>query len=231
MKNKILIVEDEPIIADELEALLSDLGYEIVGIALDAEEAIEFIKKESPELILLDISLDGDIDGVMLAEIINEKFQIPFVFLTSHADKLTVNRVKRTKPSGFILKPYNEKELASNIEIALYKSAPIKSISDDFFIKDGSSWVKINHSDILYAQADDNYTLIFTQDKKYILSSTLKKLETGLPKDKFMRIHRSYIVNLKKIDKISDGFVIFNKKNIPIGRNYQADFFNTIQKL
>lgn len=231
MRNKILIVEDEPIIADELEALLTDLKYEVIGIAFDAEEAIEIIEKNTPELILLDISLEGDLDGVMLAETINEKYQIPFVFLTSHADRLTVNRVKRTNPSGFILKPYNEKELASNIEIALYNSNSGKVITEDFFIKEGGSLIKINPKEILYAQADDNYTFIYTAEKKYILSSTLKKIEAKLPHNKFMRIHRSYIINLNKIDKITDGYAIVNEVNIPIGRNYQAELFNSIQKL
>ena len=114
---------------------MSELGYDIVGVAFEAEEAIEIIESGSPELILLDISLDGDMDGVMLAEIINEKYKIPFIFLTSHTDKLTVNRVKRTNPSGFLVKPYKEKELVTNIEIALYQSTPIKSNSEDFFIK------------------------------------------------------------------------------------------------
>ncbi|MFT5822605.1 MAG: DNA-binding LytR/AlgR family response regulator [Crocinitomix sp.] len=231
MRNKILIVEDEPIIADELEALLTELGYDILGIALDAEEAIEIIESKLPELVLLDISLDGDVDGVMLAEIINEKYKIPFVFLTSHTDKLTVNRVKRTNPSGFLVKPYNERELVTNVEIALYQSTPIKSTSEDFFIKDGNSLVKVNPEEILFAQADDNYTIIFTTGKKYTLSSTLKKIESKLPSDKFIRVHRSYIINLNKIDKITDGYVIIKGEKVPIGRNYQADLYSMINKL
>ena len=86
-KSKILIVEDEPIIASDIEMILEDLGYEVTGVEDSAEDAMMNIVSNIPDLVLLDINLEGDVDGIMLAEDINEKFQIPFVFLTSNADK------------------------------------------------------------------------------------------------------------------------------------------------
>ena len=231
IKSKILIVEDEPIIASDIEMILEDLGYDVIGIEDNAEDALSLIKKTPPDLILLDINLDGDIDGVMLAQDINTQFQIPFVFLTSNADKLTINRVKRTNPSGFIVKPFSEKDLQSNIEIALFsKPEKTNTPKNDFFIKDGGSLVKIKVDDLLFLKADDNYTRLYTKEKKYMLSSTLKKVAEKLPFDNFIRIHRSFIVNTNFIDRIKDGKLYIDKHKLPIGRSYQDALFSKISK-
>jgi len=234
-KSKILIVEDEPIIAADIEMILEELGYEITGVEDNADDAIESLKNDRPDLVLLDINIEGDVDGVMLAEDINEQFQIPFVFLTSNADKLTINRVKRTQPAGFIVKPFSEKDLQSNIEIALFsKKETIGSIVEDyhdFFVKEGGSLVKVKIEELMFAKADDNYTRLFTVEKNHILSSTMKKIEEKLPSDNFIRIHRSYIVNINYIDKIKDGYLFIKKHQLPIGRSYQELLFQKIKKL
>ena len=232
---KILIVEDEPVIALDIEMLLEDLNYEITNIEDNAEDAIKSMEDNLPDLVLLDINIEGDVDGVMLAEEINEKFGIPFVFLTSNADKLTINRVKRTNPSGFIVKPFSEKDLQSNIEIALFSkkedNSKIKEdTSTDFFVKEGNSLVKVKINELMFAKADDNYTRLFTLEKSHILSSTMKKVEEKLP-DNFIRIHRSYIININFIDKIKDSFLYIGKHQLPIGRSYQESLFKKINKL
>jgi len=234
-QKKILIVEDEPIIATDIEMTLEDLGYDVVGVEDNAAEALVVIRDLQPDLVLLDINLEGDVDGVMLAQDINANFQIPFVYLTSNADNLTINRVKRTHPAGFILKPFNEKDLKSNIEIALFaeketNKKPIDTLQE-FFVKDGSSLVKIRVDQILFIKADDNYSRIYTIDKSYILSSTLKSIEGKLPSKKFMRIHRSYMVNLGFIDKIKDNTLVVEQHSLPIGRSYQELLFQRINKL
>lgn len=236
MKHKILIVEDEPIIASDIEMTLEDLGYEVTSIEDNAEDALQSIANETPDLVLLDINLEGDVDGVMLAEDINLKHKIPFVFLTSNADKLTINRVKRTKPAGFIVKPFSEEDLRSNIEIALFnkKETAINqelNKAEDFFVKDGGSLVKVNVEDLMFAKADDNYTRLFTTEKSHVLSSTLKKIEEKLPSKNFIRIHRSYIINTRFIDKIKDGYLYIGKHQLPIGRSYQEALFSKINKL
>ena len=234
LKTKILIVEDEPIIASDIEMILEDLEYEVTGIAISAEEAIEGIDRNKPDLVLLDINIEGDIDGVMLAEDINRKYKIPFVFLTSNADKMTINRVKRTKPAGFVTKPFSEKDLQSNIEIALFSSKPKVDNNDkvtSFFVKEGSSLIKIDVDKLMLAKADDNYTKIYTVDGSHLLSSTLKKIEDKLPTDKFVRTHRSYVVNVNFIDKIEDGYLFIDTHRLPIGRSYNEDLFKKISKL
>jgi len=232
-KAKILIVEDEPIIASDIEMILEDLGYNVIGIEDNAEDALISINNNTPDLILLDINLEGDVDGILLAKNINKQFKIPFVFLTSNADKLTINRVKRTQPAGFIVKPFSEKDLQSNIEIALFSNTetlePEKATI--FFVKDGNSLVKVKIEELLFAKADDNYTRLFTTSKNYMLSSTLKKIEGKLSSANFIRIHRSYIINSQFIDIIKDGFLYIGKHQLPIGRSYQETLFKKISKL
>jgi len=225
--KKILIVEDEPLIADDIAFILEDEGYNIIGKAIDTEEAIELIDMNTPDLVLLDISLDDDEDGVDLAHKINKKYHIPFIFITSHSDRLTINRVKKTNPCGFIVKPFKAAEIISTVAISLYKSqkssVPInKSVTDSFFVKQGHDLVKIAFNDIMYVKADDNYTTIYLSDKKVLASLNLKSITEKLPSKHFLRIHRSYVVNISKITRISHRFVYMDEHEVPLGKgNFQ----------
>ncbi len=234
-KVKILIIEDEPIIASDIEMTLEDLGYDVLGVEDNAFDALLFLEENIVDLVLLDINIEGDIDGVMLAEDIKKKYQIPFVFLTSNTDKLTINRVKRTSPSGFIVKPFTEHDLSSNIEIALFKnkerSPQKREIIKNFYIKERGGLVKVSVNDIKFIKADDNYSKIFTIEKNHFISSTLKKVEERLDALSFIRIHRSYIVNLHFIDRIKDGYIFIENNQLPIGRSYYDNLFKRIEKL
>ncbi len=120
-KIKILIVEDEALIAKDIEFSLRQLDYHIVGIAFDGMTALDMIHSRLPDLILLDIELNGDISGIDIANVLNEKYSIPFIYLTSYADPCTIDMVKKTLPFGYILKPFSERELYGAIELAVYR--------------------------------------------------------------------------------------------------------------
>jgi len=123
MENtQILVVEDQGIVADDLRRRLTRLGYTVPDIAFSGEEAVEKAKTFHPDLILMDIRLKGDMDGVEAAEKIHGTLDIPIIYLTAHSDRETLSRAKKTEPFGYILKkPFDERELLSNIEMALYK--------------------------------------------------------------------------------------------------------------
>ena len=232
-KEKILIVEDEMIIAYDIQMTLESLGYDVTGIACNADEALQLINENRPDLVLLDINLEGDTDGIMLAEDINYSFQIPFIYLSSNTDNLTVNRIKRTKAAGFIVKPFSEDDLKTNIEIALFNNEnKEKNLwPKDLFVKEGNAWVKIKLDDLRLVQAEDNYAKLIIGKQSYLVLSSLKKIALKLPSNIFIRIHRSYIININYIDQIQEGYVIIGKYRLPIGRSYQAPFFNQISKL
>ncbi|MCB0632398.1 MAG: response regulator transcription factor [Saprospiraceae bacterium] len=120
---KILVVEDDPIISMDIADQLSALDYEVIGQAYDAPSALEELSKKQPDLAMLDIDLGGDQDGVDIAHYINRHHGIPFIYLTSFADRTTLARVKETQPAGYIVKPFDQKDLLSQIEIALFNHA------------------------------------------------------------------------------------------------------------
>src|SRR5262249_55167153 len=118
---QILVVEDESIVARSLEAELKSLGYGVSGIASSGEEALRKVAETCPDLVLMDVVLKGKLDGVKTTEALREWFDIPVVYLTAYADDQTLKRAKVTEPYGYLVKPYEEKELRTTIEIALYK--------------------------------------------------------------------------------------------------------------
>ncbi len=120
-KTKILVVEDESIVARDIRNMLLGLGYDVTAVISDAKEAVKSAKKEKPHLVLMDIMLKGDISGVEAADQIYSGLNIPVVYLTAYADETTLQRAKKTEPFGYLLKPFEERELKSTIEIALYK--------------------------------------------------------------------------------------------------------------
>jgi len=129
-KNRVLVVEDEIIIAMEIKATLKKLGYEVPGIAANGIDAIELSKKTEPDLVLMDIRLKGDMDGIEAAEKIMGLYDIPVIFLTGNSDEEIVSRAISINPAGFLIKPYREKELFGNIEMAIYKNKIKQSVDD-----------------------------------------------------------------------------------------------------
>lgn len=239
MSQRLLIVEDEPIIARDLAYMLEDLGYEVIGIAHSANDAMNILQKEEPNLVLLDINLAGSLTGIDLAHWINQKMKLPFIFLTSYSDKETLAKAKITEPSGYLVKPIDEQNLKSTLEIAQYnfqiyqkKNVEEKEesfwLENEFFIRHKGELVKVRIPDILYAEANDNYTLIHTSQQKFIVSATLKKVEGKLATLPFCRIHRSYLINLRSIDKVAQDDVFVGGKCLPISKKYREGFYKKI---
>lgn len=120
---RILIVEDEPIIAEDIASLVEKNDFVVSAIVYTKANALQELDTNLPDLVLLDINLNGEMDGLLIAEKINQQLNIPFVFITSYSDKSTLEKAKYTEPSGYIVKPFNEAGLYSTLEIALYNHA------------------------------------------------------------------------------------------------------------
>ena len=121
MSLRILIVEDEPIISDDIESTLLSNDYDIAGKAYSSTQALDMLLTRYPDLVLLDIAIKGDKDGIDIANIIREKYHIPFIFLTSYSDKETLDRAKPTMPYGYIVKPFKDRDLLTAIEMGMYR--------------------------------------------------------------------------------------------------------------
>ncbi len=117
---RILIVEDEVLIAEDLHDSLKELGYEPCGICHDGMTAMNEIRRLNPDFVILDINIRGQYDGIRLAELINQHYQIPFIFLSSYSDRDTLNRARHTRPYGYLVKPFKEKDLFTTIETSIF---------------------------------------------------------------------------------------------------------------
>lgn len=235
MSSKLLIVEDEVIVAMDIAAKLEKAGYEVSGFVSNAKDCLEKLKGYSIDLILLDINIEGDTDGIELAKLINGYYKVPFIFLTSYYDKNTIARAKETSPKAYLIKPFNVEELVANVEMALFKSAPTSNNSDPspdkFFVRQDHQLLSLDQSDIYYAEAYDNYTYIHTATEKYLISHTLKSVEQKLSSANFVRVHRSYLINFHKITCVGEGFVYLDDYQITVGQSYKSDLFDRFKIL
>jgi len=220
-RKKILIVEDQLIITMDLEYMLEELGYDVCGISTTYEDAVSIIKSNQPDLLLIDIILSGEKTGIDLAHEINRSYRIPFIFLTSHADRSTIEAAKSTKPAGYIVKPFNRNDVYASIEIAFNH---IETTEDDqnIFLPNGKHKTKIPVDEMIYAHAEGNYTTFIMTSKKIVLRKCLKEVsETILTNKKFIRIHKSYLINKDAIRARSASNILLNNgENVPLGRAY-----------
>lgn len=244
-KTKILIVEDEMIIAANISLQLTNLGYEVTGIIPRAEEVLPLIREHKPDIVLMDINLKGDLDGIEIAHLIQNEYKLPIIFLTANSDEAHFNRAKTTNPYGFISKPFKKLDLQRVIELTVIRLQEEKGLekngtleteipfilSDCIFIRSHEKMVKVYINDILYIEAERNYCKIHCRDKEHLLVITLKDLEEKLTNNTLLRIHRSFIVNLSHIDEIATSHVVIAKKAIPISADLKKQLLQHIQKI
>jgi DNA-binding LytR/AlgR family response regulator len=211
---------------------LTHLGYKIIGIYTSAEDALKTIDTHRPDIIVMDMMLEGTIDGISAALVIFENHKIPVVFLTSNPDEATFKRAIATKPYAFITKPYSNSDLKRGIELTLERMSSERvhntddsehhlAIMDDrLFIHHKNQLVKVSYIDILFIEANRNYCNIQTNNQKYLLTIPLGTIESILPKDQFVRVHRSFIANFPLVEAISEQVEELRIKdyNIPISR-------------
>lgn len=241
-KASILIVEDDMIIAANISLQLNNLGYEVLGIVTRGEEALDFVKKNVPDILLLDINLKGKMDGIETAKQIEKIKAIPVIYLTANADEATFNKAKITKPKAFITKPFNKLNLERTIALVadqciaqvldtVEPTPDLDILNDRIFIRHKGQMVKLLFDAIYYIVADRNYCCLKTESGSYVLSCPLKEMHERLPSSHFIRVHRSYIVNILKLNLIADDHLVINKKAIPLSKTYKADLYNRIHTI
>ncbi|UCE68884.1 MAG: response regulator [Flavobacteriaceae bacterium] len=238
---KILIVEDNVIIADDMQSMLEEIGYEIVDNVIVYEQAVEVLKNQHVDLVLIDIILASDKTGIDLGKHIREKYDIPFIFVTSNSDRATVENAKTVQPNGYLVKPFEQQDLYTSIEIALSnfeqrkKSRPVDGqeeeveegftsnsvLKDSIFVKKQHLYYRIYFDDIRFIKADNVYLEVNTKDKKFLVRSPLKNYLEKLPRNKFYRAHKSYIVNVDHIDAINSKDILVNETLIPISKDFK----------
>jgi len=239
---KILIVEDEMIIGANISLQLTKLGYEVTGIVTRGEEALNHVKQHKPDIVLMDIQLKGDLDGIETVQLMHKEIDIPVIYLTANADQEHFNKAKSTNPYAFISKPFKKMDLQHAIELIIDKLDPKESTvdNDDFcvspfvqtdsiFVRRNERMIKIMIKDIYYFEADRNYCKIFAKNKDCLLVMTLKEIDEKLPPEHFLRIHRSFIINLSHVDEVAGSHVVIGRKAIPLSKSLRAELLNRLQ--
>ncbi|WP_296382109.1 response regulator transcription factor [Winogradskyella sp.] len=215
----IYIVEDEPLIVSTIEVALRKQGFFAVGDAEDYTSALRDIELLKPDLTLIDIQLSGDKDGVDLATELDKK-NLPYLFLSSQTDPNTIERVKHTNPLGYIVKPFTETGLRTNIELAWHNYNDSKQ--HFLTIKHEGRLHRINQNTISHLKAFDNYCYINTTTKTYLVPHTLKHVSEQLEGNDFIKTHRSYVVNLRHVLRVDKTTISLENDSIPLSASQKS---------
>ena len=235
---KIIITEDDTVVSKNISIELGERGYKVLGVPESAEELLSLLSRSLPDIIIMDINLAGVIDGIEVASLVKSKFNIPIVYLTSDRDMHTLDRAKMTNPDGYLIKPFDVDELVSTIELAIYRNQHSTSETSQMVLKDSHFFIKVKNrlekvlfNDVHYIEANDIYSKLHTFDNSLILSYSLKTLEDKLQDPSFIRVHRSFIVNINHIKSIEDNFIIILDEQIPIGKTYRDQLMSRLDIL
>ncbi len=249
MAHRILIVEDELVVSKYIEACLKNIGYEVADIITSGEEAVSKTESIMPDLILMDIRLNGKMTGTEAAVKIKENLDVPIVFLTAYADDKNIEMAKASEPYGYLVKPFYEKELHTTIEMALNKHEKVrllkkerdlyysvienKNTTDSIYVRTNSRLKRIKFEEICYVEALRDYITISTTTDNYTARINMKEITRFLPERDFVRIHKSFIVRMDKIYSIKYVSLIVegSMKEIPVGNFYRKDLYGRLNML
>lgn len=241
MKKRILIVEDEVFIAHDLKAMVEEIGFEVVGIAPSFTQAVQMVNVKSPDLVLIDISIQGPKSGIDLAYFLRDKHSVPYIYITSHSDQQTIQKAIETMPAGYIIKPFNKNEVfvsmecafnvfASSQEELVHSYEPVKVAANAIIFKDDQITRKLPFSELLLVRAVGNYVELHGRRGRYLIRYTFQEVSRQLPVAQFIQIHRSYMVSKKDIQSI-DGNVVHLEgidEPIPVSRSFRSGLMDII---
>ena len=227
-----MIVEDDELSASKMEMQIDKLGHELFGVVDNSDDAIAILQTKQPDLILMDINIEGEYDGIELTDMIHQQWKIPVIFISSLQDDYTFRRLQRTNPVSFILKPFSEIQLKRTVQLVVEQLNTVtnevfeitenieKKSNDYIFIKRKKQLEKVNISDIFYIEADGKYAQIYMIDKKYLVRMSQKEVMNRLNSNQFIQTHRSFVVNMEKIKSVDlqDSVIILDNMHVPISR-------------
>ncbi|NET35321.1 MAG: DNA-binding response regulator [Cyanothece sp. SIO1E1] len=241
----ILIVDDDPLFATETGILLQDLGYSKVKTIRSADAQLNLIENQTPDLILFSLYSATRAADLACAARLGDA-QIPILFLAEPNDPESLQAAKPLEPYGFLFRPFDKLNLHSTIEVALFHNRRrhlTKQLvqgwrdgampSDVLFVKSNNKLFRVRLLDIVVIEADGNYSILNTAQKKYAVKTSLKQLKRKLAPQLFVQIHRNYIVQIPYVDSIdiTSGEVHLNNRNYPIGGKFKNDFIRKLNQL
>ncbi|MGB0525795.1 MAG: LytR/AlgR family response regulator transcription factor [Flammeovirgaceae bacterium] len=231
MKHKCLVVDDEEFSREVVKQFISRTdSLELHGECFNAEDAFVELRKGQTDIVFLDVEMPG-MSGI---DLVKQLEVIPQVIMITSRQEYAVDAFNHSL-TDYLVKPINYPRFLKAVDKAKQNITNNKSIIDtqknDIYVKADSKIVRLQLSNILFIEALSDYVIINTPEKKLIVHSTMKGMERKLPATDFIRVHRSYIVNVKKIDTIEDMTIIMPTKNIPIGASYKNKFMERLNFL
>jgi DNA-binding LytR/AlgR family response regulator len=245
---KILVVENDMITSENISSKLEKAGYVITTRAANAPDALKSVKNDEPDLVIMDIHIDGPMDGIDTVKEIKKTYEVPVIFLTDLDNEKVIQRAAATRPAAYLLKPFNERQLIASIHQALHNtshSLPAKPtdkeqpaedqyvVNDCLFIRvENSHFKKILLKDILFIEADGAYSNIHTvQGDKHTYTTSMNHVHDKISRSSFMRVSRSFVVNLEKVDEVRGNMLVVNNTEIQIGEKYRDDVMKALPML
>lgn len=243
----ILIIEDEAILAMDLCIRLEAEGYNIVGTASTGRQALALYQQENADIVICDINLRGDWNGIETSRQLTAHRLVPVIYLSALTDRATLEEAKSTVPAAYLTKPVTTDSLRIAIEIALSNFAflpvgkpksleptipanltregeIILQVGHNIFIKQNYHFIRMHQDEVLYIEAEDKYTTVVTPIRKFVLRLSLAVLLQRLSNLSLVRVHRSFAVNLLRVEAFSDYEVQISEHTIPLGRVYKEEF-------
>lgn len=221
----ILIVEDNVIIADDLQQIIEGFGYNVLGNVISYEKAVDFLLNNKIDLVLIDINLATEKTGIDLAKYINLNFKVPFIYLTSNIDEQTIGDASKTLPAAYLVKPFDADTIYTSIEVAVNSFINRKiedaNLKDFIYLKKNNLYHKVRIEDIYYLKSDNIYIEIFVKNnQKFLVRNTLKEFIKKLPSC-FFKCNKSYIINSNEIDSFNMNYVYINKTQISVSKEFK----------
>lgn len=233
-KIKVLVVEDSALIAEDIAFKLGKHHFEVVDIFDRGEDALEYLRTHEPDLVLLDIKLAGALDGISTGYMIQKTYSFPIIYLSDLADAETLHRAKQTRPANYLTKPFNEADLVRAIELAFSNHAfqqPAAAGNKQpghIFVKSENTFVRIDLDDILFLHADRSYCNIVTTEKSYMQTLNMNRVFEQIQNEDFIRIHRSYVVNVRKVVSLEGNMVRVGTHSLEMSKSFRDDLISRL---
>ncbi|HWJ30473.1 MAG TPA: response regulator transcription factor, partial [Flavisolibacter sp.] len=216
------------------------------SITDNAIDALKLFKQQPPDLLLIDIEINGPLNGIEFVEITSAIRKTPVIYITAFSDAATFSKAKQTGPSAYLLKPYNAKNLELAMELALFQqtgnekkdeqengSYKVEASYNAFFVKYNNRLLKIPISDLIYIEVDEKYCYVHTRDRRYAVNIRLKNLLDQLPAQSFVQTHRSFAVRIDAIEEVNleDSVLKIAGREIPVGKTYKDHLFARLKTI
>lgn len=224
MEQKIiLLVEDDFLNRRLSKKALLEQNYSVLE-AKNAKEALDILKKEKIDLAILDINLgENEQDGISLGQLIQDKYAVPFIYLTAFETTEIIEKAVSTEPYSYLIKPFKHLDLLTSVAIAIKQFG--KKYVPKIAVKDNDFTVDLSVDSINYIESEGNYLFFHTDEKVYKLRMTVKQVLEQLSENTFIQVHRAYVINKTKIEKFNQKSVIINNTEIPVSRNFVDESF------